>query len=67
MSCATLAAMALAACEGFDAPRFAAADKAPRVTPSRNQSPRVKGNRRNELCSCGCGLKRKRCPNGVKA
>src|SRR4051812_11877373 len=36
------------------------------VTPSKNRTPSAPGNVRNEICSCGCGKKRKKCPNGHK-
>lgn len=35
-----------------------------RVIPSRDQSAQVKGHLRNEVCPCGSGKKRKKCPCG---
>lgn len=59
-----VASAMLAACaSGIGVTDFRPRDTSPRVTPSRNQSPRVKGSRRNEICPC-CGKKRKHCVNG---
>jgi len=38
----------------------------PRVIPSTNRTPQVSGKDRNKLCGCGCGRKKKHCPNGAK-
>lgn len=44
--------------------RITSSDSTPKITPSSNQSPKISGKKRNQLCGCGCGLKIKRCPNG---
>jgi hypothetical protein len=39
-------------------------DYQPRCIPARNQGPRLAGKIRNQICCCGSGLKRKKCPCG---